>query len=366
MAMKKIINYRQQLNAKLVKGIVLLIISLAAGAEEQAGDELKSQPLFEEHAPLTIRLEAPYKKLLRGRGTKRPYFPAALVYTDAAGEEHRLELKVRVRGNYRAKRDTCRFPPLKLNFKKESTKGTVFEGQDKLKLVTHCQSGSRYEQFVRLEYMAYRMQNHLTPYSLRPRMANIEYFESDKKKVEATKVGFFIEDKGLMARRAQAELVEQPRIDKTLYRQDQLHLATVFEYMIGNTDYSVILGPKGENCCHNIIPVKLADGTMVPVPYDFDVTGFVNPPYASPPEHLGIRSLRQRLYRGYCQNTAGFKESFAVFNEQKDAIYGLFGNIEGMQTKTVNSATRYLDDFYEYIGDDDKIVSQFIEKCRKK
>ncbi len=349
----------------LLKGIILLLITLTAGAEEQQGDQLMSQPLFEEHAPLTMRLEAPYKKLLRTRGAKRPYFPAALVYTDAAGKEHRLELEVRVRGNYRAKKDICRFPPLKLNFKKKSTEGTVFEGQDKLKLVTHCQAGSRHEQFVRLEYMAYRMQNQLTPYSLRPRMANIEYFESDRNKVEATKVGFFIEDKGLMAERVKAELVEQAKIDKMLYRQDQLHLATVFEYLIGNTDYSVILGPKGDNCCHNIIPVKLSDGTLVPVPYDFDVTGFVNPPYASPPEHLGIRSLRQRLYRGYCQNTAGFKESFAVFMEQKDAIYGLFSGIEGMQTKTVKSATRYLDDFYEYISNDDKIVSQFIEKCRK-
>lgn len=345
--------------------LLLALITAKASAQTDADSaEQSSGGLFENHSMLTFRLEAPFKKLFKERGEKRAYSPAVLVYTDGAGKEQRIDLKVRVRGNFRSKKENCRFPPLKLNFNKQSVVGSLFEGQDKLKLVTHCQSASKYEQFVMLEYMAYRLRNQLTDYSLRPRLATIEYFDSDKQKIEKTKVGFFIEDKGKMAARVGAEEIKKTKIEKTDYRQDLLHLATVFEYMIGNTDYSVILGPKGENCCHNIIPLKGSDGSAIPVPYDFDVTGIVNPPYAAPPEHLGLRSLRQRLYRGYCQNTAGFKESFAVFHEKKDAIYALYQAAEGMKDKTRKSALRYLDSFYEIISDDDKITSNFVEKCR--
>jgi hypothetical protein len=153
------------------------------------------------------------------------------------------------------------------------------------------------------------------------------------------------------------------RIETGQYDQDILHLATIFEYMIANTDFSVVLGP-GDECCHNIIPLKTTTGVIVPVPYDFDGSGIVNPPYLSPPEHLGIRSTRQRLYRGYCQNTAGFKKSFEVFHENKDAIMALYNNQTGLNSRTLKRTLAYLEKFYETISDDDKIVSEFIDKCR--
>ena len=42
---------------------------------------------------------------------------------------------------------------------------------------------------------------------------------------------------------------------------------------------------------------------MIPIPYDFDFSGLVDAPYATPPDVLKIANVRQRFYRGYCATT---------------------------------------------------------------
>lgn len=346
---------------------VLLTMVITTHADEQSnGDGGKAGPsrLFQSHEPLNMRLEGPFKNVMKKRGEDRPYAEAALIYRGDAGKEVRVDLKIRVRGNYRAKKEICRFPPLKLNFNKNTLKGSIFDGEDKLKLVTHCQGAARYEQFVLLEYLNYQLQNLLTDYSLRARLATVEYYDTGAKKVIDTKLGFFIEDEDRMATRVGAERLKVKRVKREQYDQDLLHMATIFEYMLGNTDFSMVLGPSGEDCCHNIIPLQINGGPLIPVPYDFDASGIINPPYLSPSEKLGIRSTRQRLYRGYCQNSEGFNRSFAIFHHHRDAIFALYNNQAGLESGTLNSTLSYLEQFYESISDADKIVSEFIEKCR--
>lgn len=347
--------------------LVLLSTVSATHADEQVnGDKGKAKlsRLFQSHESLNMRLEGPFKKVMKKRGEDRPYSEAALIYKDDAGNDVRVDLKIRVRGKYRAKKEICRFPPLKLNFSKKTLVGTVFEGEDTLKLVTHCQGSAKYEQFVMLEYLNYQLQNLLTDYSLRARLATVEYYDTDSKKVIDSKIGFFIEDKDGMAARVGAERLKVKRVNMELYDQELLHMATIFEYLLGNTDFSVVLGPAAEDCCHNIIPLQINGGPVIPVPYDFDASGIINPPYLSPPEKLGLRSTRQRLYRGYCQNTEGFKKSFRVFHEHRDAIFALYNNQTGLESGTLKSTLSYLEQFYESISNEDKIVSEFIEKCR--
>ncbi|MBT7951274.1 MAG: hypothetical protein HN764_06610 [Gammaproteobacteria bacterium] len=333
---------------------------------EQNDDGLKENlsRLFQSHEQLNIRLEGTFKELGKKRKEERPYSAANLIYKNEAGNDVRVELKMRVRGKNRAKKTTCSFPPLKLNFKKKTLEGTIFEGEDKLKLVTHCKNSSSYEQYVLLEYLNYRMHNLLTEYSLRPRLVTVEYYDTGSEKVIATKFGFFIEDKGRMASRVGAELIKVKRINKEQYNQPLLHLATIFEYMLGNTDYSVALGPPNEDCCHNAIPLLSSDGSMIPVPYDFDATGIVNPPYVSPPKNLKIKSVRQRRYRGYCQDIDGFKSNFTVFQEQRGAIFDLYNNQEGLTSSSQKKTLSYLEKFYNSISDEEKIASEFIKRCR--
>ncbi len=353
---------------RVVLTLIALAVTISVDANEQAYSDTGNaglSRLFQSHERLNIRLEAPFKRLVRKRGEDRPYSEAALIYKDNAGNDVRVDLKIRTRGKYRAKKEICRFPPLKLNFKKKTLSGTIFEGEDKLKLVTHCQSSSRYTQFVLLEYLNYQVQNLLTDYSLRARLATIEYYDTDSKKVTDTQIGFFIEDVDRMAARVGTERLHVKRLKRELYDQDQMHMTGVFEYMLGNTDFSMTLSPPGKDCCHNIIPLQLSNGSLVPVAYDFDATGIVNPPYVKPPKKLKIRSIRQRLYRGYCQNTEGFKKSFEIFLKHRDAIYDLYKQQAGLDSGTLKGTLTYLDQFYEAISDDDRIASEFVNKCRK-
>jgi hypothetical protein len=333
------------------------------GIQVQNREEQVSK-LFLSHQPLKFRLEGAFKELSKKRKEERPYTEATMIYQDNAGAQVSVKLDIRVRGKFRAKRETCTFPPLKLKFKKKTLANTIFAGEKKLKLVTHCRNSSRYEQYVLLEYLNYRMHNLLTDYSLRPRLATIEYYDTGSGKVVGTRPGFFLEDEDRMAARLGATPVKSEKIDKEKYQQELLHFAAIFEYLLGNTDFSLVLGPENKDCCHNIIPLQSSDGSFVPIPYDFDATGIVNPPYVSPPEHLGIRSTRQRLYRGYCQNTAGFKKSFRIFQEKQKAIYDLYNNQPGLNDKTLKSTLKYLDQFYATISSDDEIVQEFVDKCR--
>ena len=94
------------------------------------------------------------------------------------------------------------------------------------------------------------------------------------------------------------------------YDPAALVLLDVFQYFVGNTDWSAFAGPAGEQCCHNVVPFARADGVLLPVPYDFDATGIVNAPYSLPDERLRIQRVRQRLYRGRCREVSELQPAF--------------------------------------------------------
>jgi hypothetical protein len=153
-----------------------------------------ASPLFDSHTVLNIRIEAPLTQLMRERPDE-DYLDGKLSYTDAAGAAHTLDLKLRTRGEYRRQRKTCSFAPIRLNFRKKQVAETVFAGQDKLKLITHCKTGSdRYEQLVLKEYLAYRSLQILTDKSFSTRLLRVTYVDSDDDGKSITRFGFVVED----------------------------------------------------------------------------------------------------------------------------------------------------------------------------
>ena len=72
----------------------------------------------------------------------------------------------------------------------------------------------------------------------------------------------------------------------------------VFEYLIGNTDWSV---PYQHNIRLLTVP---AIKNPVPVPYDFDQAGLVEAFYALPSENIGVASVRERVYRSIAYPSA--------------------------------------------------------------
>jgi len=321
-----------------------------------------ANPLFQSDDTLEITIEAPLTTLVKKRSDV-DYLDGTIGYTDAAGVDKSFDLKLRTRGRFRLKKSTCVFPPIRLNFRKGQVKDSLFENQDKLKLVTHCKSTRpQSEQLVLREYLAYRILETLTDKSLATRLLKITYIDSESDKEPLIKYGFVIEDDDHVAERVALTSLKSIGLNYRDLDAKQANLVSVFQYLIGNTDYSIIRGPDGDDCCHNSIP--LSNGEKVfPVPYDFDFSGIVDARYASPNPRFKIRKVTQRLYRGRCSHNSILPDTLAYMQTKKVEIYGLVDQIVDLDKKNRQKVTRYLDSFYEDISDDEEIEKKLIKKC---
>jgi hypothetical protein len=251
-----------------------------------------------------------------------------------------------------------------LNFRKPDVARTAFDGEDRLKLVTHCKTNATYDEYLKLEYLSYRVWSLVSPTSLRARLVEVAYFDAARERELGKRPGILLEDEDRFAELHGLTKFEGPQIERAKYDAQSLVLLEVFQYFLGNTDWSALQGPAGEDCCHNVVPYVRGDGVMVPVPYDFDAAGLVNAPHALPDERLAIRNVRQRLFRGPCRTADELAPSFERFREQKAAILALFGEQSGLSAKTVDGARNYIEGFYAILDDAKQREDAFFVACR--
>lgn len=330
------------------------------------GQRSEPAPLFASNDLLVMTLEAPFKTTLDDRGEDRDDHPAVLRYEDPEAGPLSLEVEIRVRGNFRAQSRNCRFPPLRLDVKRGEVEGTVFAGQNRIRIVTHCQDrGSDPNRYVLHEYLAYRVYNLLTDLSVRVRLARITYVDTERDQEPFTRYAFFVEDYGQVAVRNGWEVLEVPLMPPSQIDPAHLALYEVFQYMIANTDWSVAFKEDDEEfCCHNTIMVGTMVGPVFPVPFDFDWAGVVDAPYARPDPMLGIRTVRQRRFWGVCKPREVLESAFPLFNQKREEIYDLYRRQEGLEEDQVRRSLEFYDEFYETINDGNKVRSRMMEDCR--
>ena len=250
-------------------------------------------PLFADDTVLEVRIEAPFDRLTDERPDHKD-LDGKFSYTDSHGNLNVLDVGVRVRGKLRSTSEICSFPPLRLDFVKSEVAGTLFDGQDKLKLVTHCRNRAvRYEQSLLAEYLAYRIYNQLTDTSFRVRLMHATYVPTDGGS-DLESYAFIIEDKNRLAHRLGIKKPDVNRIRVADLNAAELNLSSVFQYFIGNTDFSPIAAAPGEACCHNHVLFARKGRAYLSVPYDFDQSGLVNAPYAAPNPKFELDSPRDR------------------------------------------------------------------------
>ncbi|HSM29822.1 MAG TPA: hypothetical protein VK854_03910, partial [Woeseiaceae bacterium] len=285
-------------------------------------------------------------------------------YTEADGSVVEYDIGIRTRGNYRRQPRVCPFPPLRVNFKKSEAKNTLFHKQDKLKLVAHCRDNSeRYEQNLIKEYLAYRILNTLTDVSYRVRLARVTYIDSEQKDDDRSQYAFFIEHDDRLSKRLGLPAIKTAGINKDDLAGPYSDLTSLFQYMIGNTDFSPIAGAEGEDCCHNSTLFGNEGEPVYSIPYDFDMSGFVDAPYAEPNPHVRIRSVTQRLYRGRCEYLDHLQTTLQLFQDNREAIYGLIGNQEQLEDKTRKKVTKFVDRFYDVIDNPKKVHREIETQC---
>ncbi len=287
-------------------------------------------------------------------------FAGTLVFRDSAGAERRLPVILRTRGHYRLMARNCRFVPIRIDFPDSGRKGTPFAGQTGIKLGTHCQNDDRrYDTYTRREYLAYKLFNFVTPMSFRARLATGTYVDSASGKEIAKHTAMFIENEDDLARRMGGKVREMRGALFDDLEQEQLLRASLFEYLIGNTDFSWA-------ALHNTRVVQTPDGTIFPVVYDFDFSGLVAAHYATPDPRMGIRKVTERRFRGPCRPVDAYVKAAQPFIAQKAAIMGAIDQVPGVTKDDKERTTDFLREFYERIEKPQDIKRHIVDMCEQR
>jgi hypothetical protein len=357
----------------LLFGLLLLPAGLTAqdtfdiptAEEYQAAlDVAESAPLFLSDEPIRMTLRTDIDWIREERNDSVE-IDGTLTFIDADGSEVVTPIEVRARGNFRRASKNCRFPPLRLDFKTKQVEGTLFESQDKLKLVTPCNDErDDYQRYIFNEYLAYRALNTVTPQSFRVRLVEITYEDTSEEYETRTKIGFLIEDEDAMAARQRGTLEDVEQFHPARAHGEFSVLVAMFNYLIGNTDWDPAY-------FHNVKLVRTEDARFLTVPYDFDFSGTVNARYASvdPSLQEEIRTVTRRLYRGFCRDELVYETAVAPFREHRAEIeqlytdFGQYGFEQWDEDRTEDSL-KYFRDFWKVVDDPDEFEKKIVRDCR--
>lgn len=322
-------------------------------------EDAQSRRLFQETSPLPFTLTADFKAVGKDRkpeSTRR--FPAVIGIAGDDGQPRSIPINLSTRGHARLIQN-CGFVPLRLELPREDMKGTPFEGHGTLKLVTHCHGSKDYEQGALREYLAYRIFNLFTPRSFRVRLARATYVDSRSAREIATRYGMFLESERDLARRLEARIAALPRTTFRHLDREALASMMLFEYMIGNTDFSIYVQ-------HNVRLLQSQAGIIHPVPYDFDYAGLVNARYAVPSRGLNLKTVLERAYLGPCLTLDELPPLVAAFRARKPDIMALVDSVEGMEPGTRREVKAYLEEFFSTIERPRDAKRVLIDGCMKR
>ena len=342
---------------RVIQSVIMILVGISAMLLAQT---VSADSLFQDQSTLTVEITAPLSTLVRDR-PEVEYLPGAFMYSEADGTRVELDVEIRARGNFRHR--NCDFPPVTLNFSRSQVKGTLFDQQNKLKMVPHCKITRRYAQSVVREYLAYRLLNMVTDLSFRVRLLQVTWVDSEERRPRMVRSAFVIEHKNRLAARTGMEEQEIQFAEIGTIRPDHLNLTSIFQYMIGNFDYSPVAGSDGE-CCHNYEMFGNSATSLVAIPYDFDFAGIVNAPNAVPNTEQGVERIGQRVYHGFCVNNSHVETSVFKLTEARDTLYALVAGQEELESKIRENIARYMDGFYEMIEYPRALESEIIDNCR--
>lgn len=332
----------------------LLLMAFASQAGAQPAKKI-DDTFFLEEQPLEITIQTDFKNLL-AKKMKKEYQPATVTVRFPDSSSIKEEIRIQTRGKFRL--ETCFMPPLMLNFKNNSS--PLLKPLGKLKLVCGCGTSNNDEQLIIKEFMAYKIYNMLTERSFKVRLVKINYDDSRGKIKKYSQYGFLLEDVDDMAARNKCGEVEGTQYLTESTDRQQMTMVALFEFMIGNTDFSI---PH----YHNVKLMRPVQDTTVPpivVPYDLNHCGFVNAEYALPNEELDIKSVRERLYRGFPRTMEELETVITVFRENKEKIWNLINNCPWMNTRNKKETTGYLEEFYRIIENKKSVQYHFIDNAR--
>lgn len=336
---------------------VMLFGAWLAAHGALAGATVDSPPvLFADDAVLELSLEGPFQATFADREAReeRPFL------LRLAAEE--VPLEVRVRGKSRA--SICTFAPLRLDFESESSTGTPFAGQDKLKMVLPCHDSDRAERDVVQEYAVYRIFNVLSDISYRVRLLRVRFVDTEApgEPPLMERHAFLLESHDELSARTGLPQAAVAAVRRSDLVADQAATVYIFQYLVGNTDWSLVSALEEQSCCHNI-RLFGANPPLYPVPYDFDLTGLVDARYAKPDASLHLSDVTQRRYRGYCIDPEELETALERIKARRDSILAVPRSLSMLGEKQIERDVGYLEGFFERAEKEARLLKRFNKKC---
>jgi len=334
--------------------ICFLVFNILQSQEINESFSSKSiSDVFYEQEILQVKMSLPLKEIKKDTNDST-YIDANIAYKLGDDSWQNLKVDIRRRGNFRLR--YCYFPPLKIKIKKKDSKDTPFEDHKNLKMVLPCMIQNDNNDYVIKEYLIYKMFEIVSPYHFKTRLLDIELEEDrgDKSKIFNVK-GFLIEDDKNVAKRLYGKVYER---NMHPLNQEAISAirAALFQYMIGNSDFS-------HGYQHNAIVVYI-NKAMVPIPYDFDMSGFVNASYAA--ESIQVASVTDRKYRGFVRDKNLFEQVRQEFINNKEKIltvlddHALFFD----NPDAFNTAKDYILSFYNIIVNNRRFKTEILDQAR--
>ena len=339
-----------------VRKLVVALAVILTGRSSAAQDTTRAVPsVFASETPLELTIRTDIRTLTRDRGEDRQEHDGTLRAARPDGGADSVPVALRTRGIFRRRVSVCPFPPLRLSIRRRAGRDTPFEGERRIKLVTHCRNSDQYEQYVLQEYLLYKAYALLTDLSLRARLARVTYEDATGREKPVTRYAILIEDEERLAARHRMRVIEDTGTHISRIDPAQTVFMAVFQYFIGNTDWSI-------RALHNIILLADSSGRILPVPYDFDWAGVIATRYAAPDTSLPIRSVKERLYSGYCGSIEDFEPIFARFRQHRAAIEALY-DLQPLDSDDRERARRYYGEFYRLIDDPVRVRREMLKAC---
>ncbi len=334
--------------------LVCLILIFAAKQQPILAQEIS--PLFSSNDPIEIKMKFSVKEL-KSETNDSTFMDSFLQYKNEKGEWDSVDVELRTRGNFRLK--NCYYPPLRMKIKKKEGEGTIFEGNKSMKLVLPCNKIKNADGFIMREYLCYQLFEEVSQYTFDTRLIKVTLENEDEKGGELVQLmGFLIEDDDEVANRFGGNIIDDKKIPATFMQDSAIVRHDFFQMMIGNTDWSNLFR-------HNETVLQLDEKTVVPLAYDFDMTGLVNPPYAQVSDQVEIEKVTERLYRGYCRDPQLLEAIRQEFIAAEPRILKhvdlLIGTVEERDIKFVRG---FLDDFFKVLKDDKQFKVEVLDACR--
>lgn len=330
----------------LLLACLIFNIALLSGQEQSIFDYLADS----EEQVVSITIEANFDSIIAKKYTT-DYHDATLEVKDS---EETWDIKMRTRGRYR--RRICDFPPIKLEFSKKDLEAKGLSRVDDLKLVTHCSSDVTSDSYVLREAMAYGLYNILTDKSFRHQVVKLTYINTGKKRYKIKRYGILIEDEKAVAQRLGGMPVDTFGLAWENIQTPSIELAACYQYMIGNTDWDI---PMQRNLK---FVYKEEKEEFIAIPYDFDMSGLVNPTYGIPNPDLPIATLQDRYYLGLLKPS---KETIDILTSKKDDLLKYCKNYKLLNGAHRSEVHRFIESFYEALEDGTAFMNQPKEEKKK-